>query len=110
MKDVFQKNVFFRKGICKEIKLNCYSFLQPFASIHGNYFKQPIKGAIEARVLNVKENIKLRKKFEELKHIDGIIDITNALDNESKLSYVDGVHYSPSANKAIAIRIFEIIL
>ena len=35
-----------------------------------------------------------------------IIDISNVLDNTNELSYVDGVHYSPFANKIIANKIY----
>jgi len=108
-KDVLQKNVLIRKGICNELNLNCYSFLQPFATLHGNYFKQPIKGALEVRILNIKENIKLRKKYNMVKNITDIIDITNSLDGSKKLSYIDGIHYSPSGNETIANKIYNII-
>ena len=30
--------------------LNCFSFLQPFAKIHGNYFEQSLKGTPEGRI------------------------------------------------------------
>ena len=109
IKDVFQKNVLFRKGICNELNLNCFSFLQPFATIHGNYFKQPIKGAIEVRILSIKENIKLKKKYNILKNVTNVIDITNSLDESKNLSYVDGVHYSPSANETLANEIYNLI-
>ena len=99
----------FRKGICNELNLNCFSFLQPFATIHGNYFKQPIKSAIELRVLNIKENIKIKKRYNILKNVTNIIDITNSLDESKNLSYIDAVHYSPSANEAIASKIYNII-
>ena len=111
-KDVFQKNVLFRKGICNELNLNCFSFLQPFATVHGNYFKQPIKGAIEVRILSIKESNKkkkLKKKYNILKNVTNVIDITNSLDESKNLSYVDAVHYSPSANKTIANKIYNII-
>jgi len=99
----------FRKGICNELNLNCFSFLQPFATLHGNYFKQPIKGAIEVRILSIKENIKLKKKYNILKNVTNVIDITNSFDESKDLSYVDGVHYSPSANEALANEIYNII-
>ena len=106
---VFQKNVLIRKAICDELFLNCYSFLQPFATIHGNYFKKPVKGAIEVRILNIKENKELKEKFDSLKKVTGVIDISNSLDQSEDLSYVDAVHYSPSANKTIASKIYNII-
>ena len=44
-----------------------------------------------------------------LKNVTNVIDITNSLDESKNLSYVDAVHYSPSANKTIANKIYNII-
>ena len=108
-KDVFQKNVYFREGICEKLKLKCFTFLQPFATLHGVYFKKIPLGAIQNRPLNIDENKQLKNKFELIKDTKGIIDISNSLLNEKELSYVDGVHYSPVANKKIAFYINNII-
>ncbi len=109
LKNVLEKNISIRNGICKNIVLNCYNFLQPFATIHGKYFEKPVAGAIENRVINNGQKANLVKKYELLKNIPGIIDISGALDNSKKLSYVDGVHYSPNANNKIALKIYDII-
>jgi hypothetical protein len=110
IKHVFQKNVLIREGICKNLNLHCYSFLQPFATIHGKYFDKPTQGAIETRVLNIEENKQLIKKFKLLKETKNIINIYDSLDNTMFLSYVDGVHYSPLANEKISNKIYSIIL
>ena len=107
--DVYQKNILFRKGICTELELNCYSFLQPFATIHGKYFDKPVAGAIEVRILNIEENIKLKKKYNMIKNTKHIIDISDSLNEMNMLSYIDGVHYSPQANKIIAQEIFNTV-
>ena len=109
MKHVYQKNVLIRKGICKDLDLNCYSLLQPFATIHGKYFEKPAQGVIQNRILNVGENKKFIKKFEILSQTKNIINISDSLDNTSFLSYIDSVHYSPSANEKISERIYFII-
>ena len=109
LKTVFQQNILIREGVCLKLKLHCYSFLQPFATIHGVYFDKMPKGAIENRPLQIKENVALKRKYEILKNIDGIIDISNSLDTAKELSYVDGVHYSPSASLIIANKISDII-
>ena len=44
-----------------------------------------------------------------LKNVANVIDITNSLDESKNLSYVDGVHYSPSANETLANEIYNII-
>ena len=109
LKNVFQKNINIRNGICKFNDLKCFNFLQPFATLHGKYFDKPISGAIENRVLNVNQKRKLLQKFNLLKNTKGIIDISNSLDNSKMLSYVDSVHYSPYANMKIAQNIYKII-
>ena len=67
-------------------------------------------GAIENRVLNINQSKNLLEKYNLLKDTPGIIDISDSLKDTVKLSYVDGVHYSPNANKKIALRIYDIIL
>lgn len=106
---VFQNNIDIRNGICEKKKLKCYTFLQPFGSIHGKYFNKPLKGSIENRLLDVKENFKLKKKYEDLKYTENIFDISSSLNNEKELSYVDAVHYSPVANLKIASVIYKTI-
>jgi hypothetical protein len=110
LKHVYEKNISIRNGICKNMNINCFNLLQPFATLHGKYFEKPTGGAIENRVLNISQKTNLLKKYNLLKDISGIIDISDALDNSKNLSYVDGVHYSPSANKKIALKIYNIIL
>ena len=39
----------------------------------------------------------------------GTIDISNSFDKSKEVSYVDGVHYSPSANEILAGRIYSVI-
>ena len=57
------------------------------------------------------KNLKTEKKYylehyELLRNTKGIIDIKNALDNETELSYIDEGHYSPNASFAIANKIY----
>ena len=110
LKNVYEKNISIRNGICESINLNCFNLLQPFATIHGKYFEKPIKGAIENRVLNIDQQTSLLEKYNLLKNTPQIVDISEALNDSSKLSYVDAVHYSPYANKKIALKIYDIIL
>ena len=109
LKYVYEKNISIRKGICKSMNINCFNLLQPFATLHGKYFEKPIGGAVENRVLNINQKKNLLEKYNLLKDIPGITDISDTLNNSTKLSYVDGVHYSPYANKKIALRIYNII-
>ena len=110
LKYVYEKNVLMRDGICTNLKLYCYSFLQPFATIHGKYFEKPIQGSIENRILDVDMHKKsLKKKYKILSGIKNTINIADSLDNTTFLSYVDAVHYSPLANEKISKRIYAII-
>ena len=109
LKHVFQQNINIRNGICQVNNLRCFNFLQPFATLHGKYFDKPTSGAIENRVLDIGQKKNLFDKYNILKKTKGIIDISNTLDNSETLSYVDGVHYSPNANKKIAQNIYKII-
>ena len=51
----------------------------------------------------------LRDKYEILKETFGIIDISDSFKETDPLSYIDGIHYSPSGNRIIAERIYKII-
>lgn len=112
---VYQTNINIRSGICNIEKINCYSFLQPFASVHGVDFTtrdgvklnhgDALGGAPE---IGNKADINndLTQKYNILKNAKGKIDISSALDSQKILSLVDAAHYSPEANKLIAERIF----
>ena len=96
-------------------EINCYSFLQPFATIHGIYFStrdgvklkigDKLGGAPE--IGNLGDLSNLKQKYKVLKNARGKVDISSALDSMTELSYVDGAHYSPDANELIAERIFK---
>ena len=102
--NVFQKNVIIRKSICEGFQINCYTFLQPFPYISGNFEKN-----ILVRGSTNKE-IEFKKKYQLLKVANNIFDITSALDNMQELSYVDAGHYSPKASAVIAETIYMKIL
>ena len=55
------------------------------------------------------ERKKNQKKYSILKKAENFIDITDSLNNEKKLSYVDGINYSPPGNKSIAKYIYQIV-
>ena len=112
---VYEKNINIRKGICNAEKINCFSFLQPFATINGNYFttRNGVKIEKGGKLGNAPEIGRLgqleslKQKYQILKTAKGMIDITSSLDTMSDLSYVDGAHYSPDAHMLIAERIFS---
>lgn len=112
---VYEKNINIRKGICEIEKINCFSFLQPFATINGIYFttRDGVKIEPGGKLGNAPEIGRLghlealKQKYHILKTAKGMIDITSSLDSMKKLSYVDGAHYSPDAHLLIAERIFS---
>ena len=85
--DVFQNNILIRRGICQELEINCYTFLQPFPP-----------------------NFRVQFRNELLKKTEYLIDISALLSNEKELSYVDEGHYSPESSMRIANSIFSIII
>ena len=83
---VFQDNILIRRGICRELEINCYTFLQPFPP-----------------------NFRVQFKNELQKKTEYLIDLSALLSNEKELSYVAG-HYSPESSMKIANSIFSIII
>tara|TARA_A100001011_G_scaffold400550_1_gene516166 strand:- start:1975 stop:3120 length:1146 start_codon:yes stop_codon:yes gene_type:complete len=112
---VYQKNINIRKSICKIENLNCYSFLQPFATVHGIYFTSrngvklkdgdPVGGAPEIGELGAFDD-ELLRKYQTLKRAKGAIDISSSLDSLEELSWCDIAHYCPNGNEIIAKRIY----
>ncbi len=102
--NVFQKNVNIRKSICNKFEINCYTFLQPFPYISGNFDEN----ILLRNSPNRKEEF--RKKFELLKKTENVINISDALDGMIELSYIDAGHYSPKASFEIAKSIYSVIV
>ena len=110
IKITLENNIIFRDNICKSYYLSCYNLLQPFATIHGMYFEKQIGGVIK-NMVNDKDSIKsMKKRWDILKEVKGVTNISDALENSKKLGYVDKIHYSPYANKRIAEKIYNIVL
>lgn len=91
---LFEKRLKLRHALCNEENIKCFSFLQPFAGIHGIQSEKFIKKERKEYLLK-KHNL-----FKNIKY--HLIDIGHVLDNDKTLSYVDGAHYTPSSNKKIA--------
>ena len=100
IKEVFQKNVLFREAICKNFKLNCFTFLQPIPNVNAVYNFEKSKEQ-NSNQLDVKRQDILR----DTKHI---FDITNSLDNNKSVMF-ENHHYTAESNKAIAESIFNIV-
>jgi hypothetical protein len=101
IKEVFQKNILIRKGICNNFKLNCFTFLQPMpgnSPLQNNNFS---KEKMLSRVLD-------EDKLALLRDVNHIFDISNSLE-DIKSPFFIGSHYTPEANKSIAKSIYNII-
>ena len=99
---LFAKRTNLRSALCNEEKIKCFSFLQPFAGVHG---KQSEK------LLSTKKKKELEKKYNILKkNKKYVFDIGYVLNNDEILSYIDAVHYSPLSNKKIALEFQSFLL
>ena len=97
---LYESRILVRESICKKFNIKCFSILQPMAGNHGIQIRKLLS--------EDKENM-FKKKYEKLSSANGIIDLGYVLDNDNNLSYVDGVHYSPSSNKKIASELYRFL-
>jgi hypothetical protein len=95
---LYETRISTRNSICKQFKIECYSILQPMAGTHGVQIRELLS--------EDKENI-LKKKYIKLSSAEGQIDLGYIFENDSVLSYIDGVHYSPASNKKIATELYN---
>ena len=100
IKEVFQKNVLFREAICKDFKLNCFTFLQPIPNVNVSYNFEKSKEQNPNQLDVGRQDLLRDTKY--------IFDITNSLDNNKSLMFENN-HYTPESNKAIAESIFDIV-
>jgi hypothetical protein len=102
LKDIVAQNLERRALLCAQYGLRCVTFVQPIAGLHGSHpdFVQHSERARRA----------LRLKFEHLSATfgeKGLVDATPALDGLAAPAYVDGLHYSSEAGRAIAMRLLR---
>ncbi len=103
-KFVFQSNIKIRDILCKKLDLKCFTFLQPLPLISG----KKIKSHLNIKDKEIKKKY-WEEKYNKLKDTKNIIDLNDVLKNNKEISFVDPIHYSPSASKIIAQSIlFEI--
>tara|TARA_B110000483_G_C18139935_1_gene521002 strand:- start:289 stop:1386 length:1098 start_codon:yes stop_codon:yes gene_type:complete len=100
LRDVFQKNVLLREAICKNFKLNCFTFLQPIPNINVIYNNEKSKEQ-NFNQLDLQKQDLLRDTLH-------IYDISDSLDNIKSSKFESG-HYTPESNKAIAETIFDLV-
>lgn len=95
--EILRANLSERKLLCQQYGIECLTFVQPFASIHGIH--------VDEKGLPATARNSLKEHYDALKDIfaeAGAISIVDALSEKNTHSYIDNVHYSASANKLIA--------
>jgi hypothetical protein len=99
---VFQSNIKIRNNLCKNLNLKCFTFLQPLPLISGRNIKSH---------LNIKAHESKKKyweeKYDHLKNTENIFDLNGILEINKEISFVDPIHYSPSASNIIAKNILN---
>jgi hypothetical protein len=86
-----------RKLLCEQYKIECVTFVQPFAGVHGIH--------ADEKALPEAARSSLKAHYEELKDVfaaAGAVSIVEALDQKPTQAYIDNVHYSAKSNKLIA--------
>ena len=101
LNELFQARINQRHAVCENLNIQCFSFIQPFAGVHGVQIKKLLD---ETRKKNLIRKYTLLKKSN-----DYVKDLSYVLNEDSTLSYIDGVHYSPLSNKKIAKEISFLI-
>lgn len=86
-----------RELLCRLYALECTTFVQPFAGLHGRHE--------DDQSLSQPERLWYRNKFELLQgnwRASHAIFVTDALDQHPAHAFIDSAHYSPAANTRIA--------
>ena len=97
IKFVFQSNIEMRNTLCKKLNLKCFTFLQPLPLISGKDIKSHLN------IVSYETQKKYwQEKYYILKNTKDILDLNGILKNNKEISFVDPIHYSPSASKIIA--------
>jgi hypothetical protein len=95
--DILRTSLTERKLLCAQYRIECFTFVQPFAGVHGLH--------LDEKALPAAARDSLKDHYDALQGTfaeSGAISIVDALDEKTTQAYVDNVHYSASANKLIA--------
>ena len=95
---LYESRILTRESVCEKFEIDCYSILQPMAGTHGIQIRRLISESTEEM---------LKKKYKILSTANGYIDLGYILGEDTTLSYIDGVHYSPLTNKKIATELYN---
>jgi hypothetical protein len=94
-----------RDALCRLYRIECRTFVQPFAGVHGRHDDAAFLASIDAN--------DLRNLFHHLEPVwraAEVTFITDALDGYDRHAWVDEVHYSAAASRRIAEAIAKPVL
>lgn len=95
--EILRASLIERKLLCEQYRIECVTFVQPFAGVHGIH--------ADAKALTAEARLMLKDHYDELKGNFaemGAISLVDVFDAKKTQAYIDNVHYSASANKLIA--------
>lgn len=98
--EVLKQNLLERQSLCALYSIDCMTYVQPFAGVHGIHS--------DLKTYTASDRKKIQEKFAHLKSTwadSGSIFLTDALDKLNKHAYVDDCHYSAEASELIAKKI-----
>ena len=101
LRAIHERNLAERSSLCRLYQIECRTFVQPFAGVHGQH---------DDMVLRVADRQLMREKFNRLEENwrrAGAVFVTGALDGHKRHAFVDGEHYSAAAIELIARAIAE---
>jgi hypothetical protein len=97
LRDIIARILAERASTCALYKVDCRTFVQPFAGVHGRHDDQAFLRSVEAR-----EFRELFAHLEPVWRAAGATFVTTALDGVAGHPWVDPIHYNPEASLAIA--------
>ena len=89
-----------REALCRLYRIECRTFVQPFAGIHGRHDDQTFVNSVDAKYLR-----ELWEHLEGSWRAAGATFVTDALDTSDHHAFVDSAHYSAEASLLIAAAI-----
>jgi hypothetical protein len=97
LSEIVRANLIERKLVCQQYGLECTTFVQPFAGVHGIH--------VDATSLPIEARNALKGHYDALKDVfaeAGAVSLVEALDEKKTHAFVDNVHYSAASNALIA--------
>lgn len=104
LKVMVASNLRVRNAICTAFDIKCTTFVSPFPGVHGVHEDY---NSLPADTRN-----EMKQKYEHLTETYdnyGAVSLVSALDTSTAHSFIDGVHFSPDANKLIAKRLTSLL-